>query len=222
MLAAHPDDVAFCMGGTLLMLKDKVRMHVLCATRGERGLLDTPPDETAAIREKEEQAACDMLGAELTFLGQPDIETYADQEICDRVAGILDQLKPAVLFTLWPVDHHPDHSAVSEVARKAVGVGEARCPVVYFEAALSNQVSQFQPDVYVDVSPVLEQKINLVRCHACQNRDDRMVELTLKQSMFRGWECGCEYAEVFKITRPLKVAPEFFLTAPAANRLNLD
>ncbi len=75
ILAAHPDDVACCMGGTLLKLKGQVAPHVLCATKGERGCPGEAMDEVAA------------------------------------------------------------------------GVGEATCPILYFEAALSSQVSQFRPDV---------------------------------------------------------------------------
>ena len=210
-LAAHPDDVAACMGGTLLLLKDRCNLHVLCATKGERGLPGRPMDETAAIRQAEEQSACDLLGAKLTFLGRIDAEAYADRQICGRVAALLDEIGPSVLFTLWPIDQHPDHSAVSEVARKALGAGQAKCPVVYFEAALSCQTSQFVPDVYVDVTDVTDRKIELIRLHACQNRDDQLVDFSMKQSTFRGWECGCRYAEGFKLTRPLKVAPEFFL-----------
>ena len=122
ILAAHPDDVACCMGGTLLKLKGKVTPHVLCATKGERGCPGRPMDEVGAVRENEERAACRILGAELTFLGRIDAETYADQELCDRVAGVIDELKPVALFALWGIDRHPDHSAVSEVARKAAGL----------------------------------------------------------------------------------------------------
>ena len=199
------------MGGTLLLLRGKVRPHVLCATKGERGCPGRPMDETAAIREAEERAACELLGAELTFLGHINGDVHAAQGVCDRVAGLLDELKPVALLTLWPVDRHPDHSAVSEIARKAAGLGEARCPILYYEAALSSQVSQFRPDVYVDVTDVWDQKIEVVRCHACQNPDDRLVDFTTKQCTFRGWECGCAYAEAFKTTRPMKMAPAALL-----------
>jgi len=211
ILAAHPDDVACCMGGTLLLLEGQVRPHVLCATKGERGCPGRAMDEIAAIREKEERAACDVLGADVTFLGRIDGEVHADREICDRVAALLDDLKPVALLTLWPVDRHPDHSAVSEIARKAAGVGEARCPILYFEAALSSQVSQFRPDVYVDVTAVQERKLQAIRCHACQNPGDKLADFTVRQSTFRGWECGCEYAEAFKTTRPIKMPPAALL-----------
>jgi len=218
ILAAHPDDVACCMGGTLLKLRGHVAPHVLCATKGERGCEGRPMDEIATIREAEERAACDVLGAEVTFLGRIDGEVHADQELCDQVAATLQALKPVALFTLWGIDRHRDHSAVSEVARKAAGVGESLCPIVYFEAALSCQVSQFHPDVYVDVTDVWDEKLRAVRCHACQNADGGLDEFTTKQCTFRGWECGCGYAKAFKTTRPIKMEPADLLSHQTATK----
>ncbi|NLF30378.1 MAG: PIG-L family deacetylase [Planctomycetes bacterium] len=218
VLAAHPDDVAACMGGTLLKLRGAARVHVLCATRGERGCPGRDMDEVAKIREAEERAACEVLGAEVTFLDRIDAEVLADAAIIARVESELERLRPAALFTLWPVDRHPDHSAVSEIARKAAGTGEARCPIVYYESALSCQVSQFHPDVYVDVTDVWDEKLRAVRCHDCQNVGDELAAFTTQQCVFRGWESGCRYAEAFKTTRPLKMEPDALLAHLAWTR----
>ncbi|KKM86780.1 hypothetical protein LCGC14_1275580 [marine sediment metagenome] len=210
-LAAHPDDLAFCMGGTLLLLKDHCRIHVLCATKGERGLDGQGLDETAAIREKEEQAACDILGAELTFLGRIDREVFADEPTCRLVAKAVDRIAPSALFALWSIDSHPDHAAVSEIARKAVFLARTPPPLVYYEAAIGTQTTQFRPDVYVDITAVMDRKNELIRCHACQNPDDALVQWNLAQFRHRGAEAGCEYAEGFKLTRPIKMTPDALL-----------
>ena len=42
-VTGHPDDVAFAMGGTAWLLKDKYQLHVFCATRGERGYPGAKP-----------------------------------------------------------------------------------------------------------------------------------------------------------------------------------
>jgi len=50
---AHPDDESFGMGGTLaLYAKRDVRVHLVCATRGEEGEID--PE----YKEKIKSAAC--------------------------------------------------------------------------------------------------------------------------------------------------------------------
>ncbi|HAU36406.1 MAG TPA: hypothetical protein DCX07_01645 [Phycisphaerales bacterium] len=211
-LAAHPDDIAYAMGGTLLRLKDRVRIHVLCVTKGQRGLPGQDPDQTAALREKEEQAACDLLGAELTFLEQMDGEVFAGEPLCRQVAGLLDGLAPSAVFTLWPIDNHPDHSAVSEIARKAVRLSKAAPPLIYYEAMYGVQAFQFRPDVYVDITDVMDRKVELIRCHVCQNLDDRMVQRAFPQCALRGSEAGCKYAEGFKFPRCPAMDPQALLT----------
>lgn len=83
-VVAHPDDVAYGMGGTATLLKDKYHLHVVCATRGDRGKKGTSMAETSALREKEEIAACKQLGAELTFLNLIDREVFENGEKMHR------------------------------------------------------------------------------------------------------------------------------------------
>lgn len=204
-LVAHPDDVAFGMGGTVWRLRERYQLHVLCATRGERGIHGTGPAETAAIRTREQQAACDRLGAELTFLDRIDRELFADRKATDQVATLLRTLQPRALFTPWPLDAHPDHSAVSELAKKALFCTGLEPELYFCEENMRGQTSQFRPDLYVDVSAVMDRKIELLRCHPSQNPADRMVADALQQAQFRGWEAGCAAAEGFKTVRPLDV-----------------
>ena len=83
-IIAHPDDLSHSMGGTAFLLKKEFDLHVFCLTKGEYGIKGKTPAEAGAIREKEEAAACDILEAKLTFLGQIDAHTYADKEICEK------------------------------------------------------------------------------------------------------------------------------------------
>jgi len=196
-VVAHPDDVAACMGGTALLLTDHYELHVVCATKGERGVGGWTLEQAAAVREAEEQAACDILGAELTFLGKIDQELFADPQTCRRVADVIQALNPLAVLTLWPIFDHPDHSAISEIARKAVRIAAQPVEFIYFEDVGPARGWYFRPDVYVDVSDVTERKLELIRCHACQNPGDAMVNTALDMAAFRGSQIGCRYAESF-------------------------
>ena len=202
LIVPHPDDVAFGMGGTALLLKERFNLHVLCATKGERGVPGQEMAVTAAIREQEEAAECAMLGAELTFLGLIDAEVFAGQEICHRVAEMIRQLQPVAIFTIWPIDFHPDHSAISEITRKACQIANFSGELYYIEEGLGSQTTSFRPDLYVDVTAVFDERIKLLRCHTCQNGDDGLVTEAIRRAEFRGQECGCQYAEGFKMTFP--------------------
>jgi LmbE family N-acetylglucosaminyl deacetylase len=195
-VVAHPDDLAYGMGGLALLQKGRFDLHVVCATKGERGVSGKGLKETGAIREEEQKAECRRLGAELTFLDRIDRELYADMETCRHVAELVQQIVPVALFTLWPVDRHPDHSAISEIAMKAVFMAQKAVEIVYCEEG-DDQTVHFSPTTYIDISPVIDQKLELVRCHQCQNRDDSMAQACLKRASQRGTEANCAYAEGF-------------------------
>ena len=211
---AHPDDVAACIGGTAWLLKNRFKLHLFCATRGERGVRKWDMDKTAAVRSEEQIAEAKLLDAELTFLDRIDGELFADREICERVAEELKSIQPAAVFTLWPVDRHPDHAASSNITRKALRLAELECELYFFCAGLGSQTTHFHPDIYVDISDVVKDKTALIRCHACQNVEDRMVDGILRQDSFRAAEVGIgvkKHAEGFKMVFPLLSGRTFIL-----------
>ncbi len=202
-VVAHPDDVSNSMGGTAWLLRHKYDLHVLCATRGERGIKGKTYEEAGGIREKEEAAASELLMANLTFLDRTNGELFADREICERVAGIFKELQPVAAFTLWPINRHEDHTTVYEITVKALRLAglEDAVEVYMSENGIGGQTNQFEPDLYVDISGVIEQKREIVRCHKSQNQGD--VDRVTRRNEIRGLFAGCEYAEGFKSLRPI-------------------
>ncbi len=163
VVIAHPDDMDHSMGGTAWLLKGAYQLHVICATKGERGIEGASLKEAGAIRQKEQEAACELLGAGLTFLGRIDGELYADKGVCEEVAGLLGEMRPAAVFTLWPINEHPDHVAIFDITMRALRIaGIYRETEIYLaENAMGTQTNQFDPDVYVDISGVIEGKRRL-------------------------------------------------------------
>jgi LmbE family N-acetylglucosaminyl deacetylase len=209
-VVAHPDDVADGMGGTAHILKDKYMLYVLCATRGEKGCRQWTPEHTAKIREEEERQACELMDARLSFLDGIDGNLFADAETCRSIAGFITELEPVALFTLWPMDRHPDHSAISEAARRAVSIADVPIDIAYCEEG-DGQTYHFVPDVYVDISGVIENKLEMIRCHQSQNGGDGMARHFLKKSIRRGAECGVAHAEGFRVHSYKNAGSTFFL-----------
>ena len=63
-VVAHPDDVAFFMGGAALLLKDRCKLHVICATRGERGYPWKGPWLPLVVRRWSRKAGSILMGLE--------------------------------------------------------------------------------------------------------------------------------------------------------------
>src|SRR2546425_5552945 len=77
-IVAHPDDIEFYCGGTVLkMTKHGVHVDFVVTTSGDKGTRNpnVPRDELAARREREQEAAAYILGVKrVRFLRQADAE----------------------------------------------------------------------------------------------------------------------------------------------------
>jgi LmbE family N-acetylglucosaminyl deacetylase len=208
-VVAHPDDVAHIMGGTALLLKDRYKLHVICASRGERGYHWTgsgpvpPSAELAAVREKEERAACDILDASLTFLGLLDGEIYAGRQVVGRVADMLREIRPIALFTLGPQEK-PDHAAAYLIALQALHLAKLFWEVELYMPLFNNETRQGRyADLYVNITSVIEQKRAMIACHRSQDKDAEAVEHMLSRNVLLGKLAWCDYAEAYMTGLPL-------------------
>jgi len=213
-LVAHPDDVAFFMGGTALLLKDKYKLHVICASRGERGPRFPsepphrgpglpPPDRALGIRrEKEEKAACAMLGADLSFLGALDGEIFAGQDVCKKAARLFSKLKPKAIFTHWPLQK-PDHAATWNIAWQAIHLAGLFWTTEFYTNLTAGEERNFpKPDIYVNISSVFEKKMEMSRCHQ-HKCDDAWIQHLTDDSALLGKLACCEYAEAYAAALPM-------------------
>jgi len=141
------------------------------------------------------------------FLGKYSGEFYADYNSCSRVAKTIEKLQPEAVFTLWPIDRHPDHSAVAETAQKAIALAGIELELIFFEAGMNSQTAHFEPDFYVDISQITSEKEELIRCHKSQCRNGALVKRFLAQNKLRGQSIKVPYAEGFKVLHRFKKRP---------------
>lgn len=133
---AHPDDESLGVGGTLARYASEgVSVHLVTATRGERGRCDhlpmRPDDrEVGRIREGELREAACILGIEsLTFLDCLDgtLDREDDGEAVGRIVDRLLDVRPHVVVTFAPdgAYGHPDHVAISQLTTAAIPAAAA-------------------------------------------------------------------------------------------------
>lgn len=138
---AHPDDESFGMGGTLaLYARRGVAVHLICATRGEAGAMQSDLMEGYASvgerRAAELRCAAGILGlSSVHFLdyrdsgmpGSPDNQhpqaliNAPLEQVAGRIAHRMRQLKPQVVITFDPIGgyKHPDHIAIHRATVRA-------------------------------------------------------------------------------------------------------
>jgi len=119
-VAAHPDDIEFCMAGTLLLLKRAgYEIHYLALASGSCGSTRTNARQTKAIRAREARTAAKILGAEFHGCLTDDLEIIYGLELLRPLAAIIREVKPGIVLTHSPQDYMEDHTATARLAASA-------------------------------------------------------------------------------------------------------
>jgi LmbE family N-acetylglucosaminyl deacetylase len=198
-IGAHPDD-SEGFAGLAFLLSEKYNIHIVDYTNGDFGLgmpgfLD---GSTARIRIQEEKNACALMGATPHFIGAVDANAYVTSNDVAKIAKLLSDLKPVAVFTHWPVDSHPDHVMTAAATYKAIRLIKCRAEFYYYEV-LEGQTRAWTPLFSVDISSVMDKKIEMLRRYKCQNENDELVKAKVRLALKRGneREIKVKYAETF-------------------------
>jgi LmbE family N-acetylglucosaminyl deacetylase len=221
VIAAHPDDADFGPAATAARWIDAGSVGwLVCCTSGDAGADDpnTDPLELAALREKEQRAAAEVVGyAGVTFLHMPDGALANDLILREHLVREIRIFRPdAVLATdpqnLFPRDagiNHTDHRAAGFAAIDAV-YPAARNPMAFpalarggLAAHRVRRVYLFwtnTPTVRIDITATVARKLDALRAHASQIKDISEVESWIRESSGElGREIGVEAAEGFHL-----------------------
>lgn len=210
---AHPDDADFLCGGTIALLAAEGKdLHYLLVTRGDKGS-DEPemtPERLANLREQEQRNAALALGVQhLTFLdGYYDSEVEPTLQLRAEIALLIRQWKPDTVFTFDPWKRnevHPDHRAVGICTLDALACARGS---MNFPGQLRNGLtphavrdiyyfSTDQPNHWVDISSVVEQKIAAGKCHISQTRTMDLENWIYRRGSIAGAAHKFQFAETF-------------------------
>ena len=116
-VAAHPDDVEFLMGGTLLLLKRAGwETHYLNVSSGNCGSQKMSSEETERVRGEEAKKAAELLGATWHEGFSNDLEILYDLGHLRKLAAIVRGVAPDVVLTHAPQDYMEDHTETCRLA----------------------------------------------------------------------------------------------------------
>jgi LmbE family N-acetylglucosaminyl deacetylase len=199
VFGGHPDDPETMAGGTIARFAD-LRHDVVCLylTRGEAGIEGRSHADAARVRTEEAEKACAAIGARLRFAGQVDGATEVTAARYAESRAILEEEKPDLLVTHWPVDTHRDHRATSLLAYDAWLALGRRFDLYYGEVLTGDQTQQFAPTHWVDITASVERKRASCFAHASQD-PAAMWSHHDHMHRFRGREAGFEAAEAFAL-----------------------
>jgi LmbE family N-acetylglucosaminyl deacetylase len=127
-VVAHPDDVEYGTSSAVAAWTARgVEVTYLLLTRGEAGMDASPPEETAALREREQVAGSAAVGVtDVRFLDHPDGVLEYGMRMRRDIARVVRDVRPdAVVVGAWDVEfvaglNQADHRAAGLAAIDAV------------------------------------------------------------------------------------------------------
>lgn len=211
VVTAHPDDVDFGAAGTVALLTDAgVEVDYCIVTDGQAGGFDreAPREAIPRIRRNEQLAAARAVGvSQVQFLGRVDGEVVADLALAREISREIRRIQPELVITSSPERNyrrvgasHPDHRAVGDATLDAV-YPFARNPFAFPELLAEEQLEPWivgevwllgdpAPDLFLDVTEVLDRKLAAISAHRSQLTDLDAMELRVREWLTRTARAG--------------------------------
>ncbi len=184
IIGAHLSDGFMRCGGTAAkyaLKGDKVKF--LCMSMGERGesgnIWKNNKKVTAAevveVRFQEGQKMAKLLGVDFENLNFGDHPLDVDQEKMEQLVKAIREFKPNIVLAHWLYDYlNPDHATAGHLTYQALrfAVVPGYLPdleaipfpeVFMFTPNLPVSHAKFEPDIYINISDVIEKKQEALR-----------------------------------------------------------
>ncbi len=213
----HPDDVELSCAGVLMIEKANGRSTgIIDLTEGELGTRGN-----AASRKQEAADSAKILGVEIREnLGLADGFFKNDKESQLRIIEVIRKYKPEIILCNAPEDRHPDHgrsaglvsdaaflSGLQKIETKENGLSQDAWRPKYVLHYIQDRY--LQPDFVVDISAVMERKLDSVKAFKTQFHNPGIegpqtyistpgfLDSVAYRSKMFGKMIGVEYAEGF-------------------------
>lgn len=200
-IGAHPDDVELGCAGTLLKFKAMGADVDIVVARDD----NAPKPSVRRDREQmqnEYRASEALLGIDFNIMknpidenGRPRLEwNSASITQMDEVVNAKDY---DLIITHSKGDHHNDHQNTFNIVNSSLRRyrGEFWCME---GGPYSNKNKMFNPTVFVDISDLIDIKLECIMCYKSYF-DDTLLHNIRGLAAYRGQMLGTQYAEAFEL-----------------------
>ncbi len=175
-IGVHPDDIELCCSGTLIKhIKLGYSVGLCDLTQGELGTRGS-----AALRLQEAEKARETMGAAFRVnLKMPDGFVEENKENLLKIIEVIRMCAPTIILANAISDRHPDHGRASTLIRRAAFLSGLTKIETEKDGVLQDahrpelvlcyiQDRHIQPDVLIDISDCIEEKMNVIKCFRSQ------------------------------------------------------
>ncbi|MDD2362481.1 MAG: PIG-L family deacetylase [Oscillospiraceae bacterium] len=221
VIAAHPDDEVYGMGGTIARLaKEGCEVNVLIVTDGSTSQYRNDPNLKDILEAKklETEMAKNVLGVKELYYGKlPDmrLDQTAHININQVIESTINLLNPDTVFTHFWGDVNMDHRCVYQSTLVAVRPTSEQCVKELYCYSVPSSTewmpltaaTAFLPNTFVDISAYTNQKEQAILAYKTELREyphPRSVEAVRLKDKSAGINVGLPFAEEFILLRNLK------------------
>jgi len=222
VVVAHPDDIDYGSAGAVAAFDELgISVGYCLVTSGDAGgdSDGLTKDQRIEQRESEQSAAGKVVGVDtIHYLRMPDGQIVYNLELREKITRIIRKEKPDLVITQSPrrrydriFASHPDHLAVGEATLSAVypdSQNPHAFPNLLDEGYESHQVKAVwiaadeHPDTYIDITHVMDRKLEALFQHASQISDLKQTKLMVEEWCASMAELGGlgkgKFAEAYK------------------------
>lgn len=220
VIAAHPDDEVYGMGGTIAKLASQGHeVHVLIVTDGCTAQYAGCPDLQEIIKKKHREAieANTLLGVKQVHFGTfPDmkLDTVAHVEVNRLIEETVDRVQPDTVYTHFYGDVNLDHQMVYRSTLVAVRPVPGQCVKALYayyvpsSTEWSPQLAHtvFLPNTMADITGFEAQKEQALLAYQTEARaypHPRSAQYVRETDRARGLQWGLGSSEAFMLLRKI-------------------
>ena len=216
IVAPHPDDEILGTGGTIIKnITEGNRVFVCIVTKGTGPLFS---DSNVELTRSEARNCHRTMGiTETIFLDFPAVmlEKENRYEINGKILDLIDGFKPDEVYIPHWGDMQKDHQIVAEACMVALRPKyDHVVKRIYAYETLSesgwnapNMQNAFIPNVYVDISAHLQQKLDAMKVYQSQLSEfpnPRSLKAIEALAKYRGSTVNVDAAESFVLIRDIR------------------
>lgn len=214
VVAVHPDDETLGCGGTLLKHKahgDEVYWLLLTGT--PINMPEEQMDEAVRFRKTLIQTISESYhfdGVEYLALPPARMHTLDMKEVIGKISEVFNRIHPNIIYTMFANDVHSDHRIAFDAVYSCTK--SFRYPFIEHiymmetlsetEFALSVPEKTFIPNVYVDITDFIKEKLAIMGKYPKQIMEapyPRSLSSIEALARVRGSRAGVMYAESFQL-----------------------
>jgi LmbE family N-acetylglucosaminyl deacetylase len=156
-LGAHPDDIELGCGGLLLKaVKQGHNVYMYTLTHGSHS--GDPVQRVIELKK-----AAKTIGARILFIDNfEDTKLQLNSDLINHIESVINHVNADIVYTHSKSDNHHDHRAIAEATIEA---GRHIPNILAYEMPVTKD---FRPQVYYDISDVIDEKIRLINIFLSQ------------------------------------------------------